>query len=63
MELTSLLKFAVEQGASDVHIQAAAQPMLRLCVHMRAIEGVTARSADCHWADLPSRAGSERHHL
>lgn len=39
MEIASLLRFAVEHGASDVHIQSAAVPMLRLAGQMRAVEG------------------------
>lgn len=39
MDIASLLRFAVEHGASDVHIQSAAVPMLRLAGQMRAVEG------------------------
>jgi twitching motility protein PilT len=39
MELASLLKFAVEHGASDVHLQSGAVPMLRLAGQMRTVEG------------------------
>jgi twitching motility protein PilT len=39
MEIASLLRFAVEHGASDVHIQSAAAPMLRLAGQMRTVEG------------------------
>lgn len=39
MEFASLLRFAVEHGASDVHIQSAAAPMLRLAGQMRSVEG------------------------
>ena len=39
MDIASLLRFAVEHGASDVHIQSAAAPMLRLAGQMRAVEG------------------------
>lgn len=38
MEITSLFRFAVEHGASDVHIQSGATPMLRLAGQMRAVE-------------------------
>lgn len=38
MELVALLKFAVEHGASDVHLQSGAVPMLRLGGQMRAFE-------------------------
>lgn len=39
MDIASLLRFAVEHGASDVHIQSAAAPMLRLAGQMRTVEG------------------------
>jgi twitching motility protein PilT len=39
MDIAALLRFAVEHGASDVHIQSGAIPMLRLAGQMRAIEG------------------------
>lgn len=39
MEFANLLKFAVEHGASDVHIQSGAAPMLRLAGLMRTVEG------------------------
>jgi twitching motility protein PilT len=45
MDFGSLLKFAVENGASDVHIQAGAQPMLRLTGQMRTVEGDTLTQA------------------
>lgn len=41
MDIATLLRFAVEHGASDVHIQSAAAPMLRLAGQMRAVEGGT----------------------
>ncbi len=39
MEIDNLLRFAVEHGASDVHLQSAALPMLRLSGQMRVVEG------------------------
>jgi twitching motility protein PilT len=39
MDIERLLKFAVEQGASDVHLQAGSPPMLRLGGQVRVIEG------------------------
>jgi twitching motility protein PilT len=39
MDLINLLCYAVEHGASDVHIQSGAAPMLRLGGKMRAAEG------------------------
>lgn len=39
MDLNKLLAFAVEHGASDVHIQAACVPMLRVSGQIRAVEG------------------------
>ncbi len=39
MEFTKLLRFAVEHGASDVHIQSGAAPMMRLAGQMRSVEG------------------------
>jgi twitching motility protein PilT len=39
VDLPNLLRFAVEHGASDVHIQSGAPPMLRLAGQMRVVEG------------------------
>jgi twitching motility protein PilT len=39
VDLDKLLQFAVEQGASDLHIQAGAPPMLRIGGQPRFIEG------------------------
>ena len=36
---TRILEFAIEHGASDVHLQASARPMLRLGGQIRAVEG------------------------
>ncbi len=36
--LEMLLRFAVEHGASDLHIQAGSKPMLRIAGQMRAVE-------------------------
>jgi len=38
MDLEDILRFAVEQGASDVHLQAAAPPTLRIAGQMRRLE-------------------------
>ena len=35
MDLQKILQFAIENGASDVHIQAAAPPMMRITGQMR----------------------------
>jgi twitching motility protein PilT len=39
MDLDRLLNFAVEQGASDVHLQAGSTPMLRICGQARFLDG------------------------
>jgi len=39
MDFERLLKFAVEHGASDLHLQAAAPPMLRIGGNIRSVEG------------------------
>jgi twitching motility protein PilT len=39
MDLEELLKFAVDQGASDVHLQAGSSPQLRLGGLVRNVEG------------------------
>ncbi len=39
MDFQNLLRFAVENGASDVHIQAGAVPMMRIAGQMRTVEG------------------------
>ena len=63
MNLPDILRFAVEQGASDVHIQTAASPTLRIAGQMRRLdmEPVTDEQArsliasilpDSHGADL-----------
>ncbi len=38
MDFVQLLRFAVEHGASDVHIQSQAAPMLRLAGQMRTVD-------------------------
>lgn len=38
MDLPAILRFAVERGASDVHLQAGAQPMLRVQGQMRLLD-------------------------
>lgn len=44
MNFEQLLKFAVDQGASDVHLQSGASPQLRLAGMMRNVEGSTVDS-------------------
>jgi len=39
MEFSNLLQFAVEQSASDLHIQAGVAPMLRIAGRMRTVKG------------------------
>lgn len=39
MDFQNLLRFAVEHGASDVHIQAGAAPMVRIAGQIRSVEG------------------------
>ncbi|HZZ27845.1 MAG TPA: PilT/PilU family type 4a pilus ATPase [Pirellulales bacterium] len=39
MELDILLRFAVQQGASDLHFQAGSPPMIRLAGEARFVEG------------------------
>lgn len=41
MNFDQLLKFCVDQKASDIHLQAGSLPMLRLGRHLRGIEGQT----------------------
>ncbi len=38
MDLPALLRFAVDNGASDVHVQAGAQPMVRVNGQMRLLD-------------------------
>src|SRR5687767_14594355 len=45
MNLDALINFAVEQGASDLHLQATAAPMLRIAGQIREIKS-DALSAD-----------------
>jgi twitching motility protein PilT len=46
MDFERILKFALEHKASDIHLQTAAQPMLRLAGQIRAIEGNTVTEED-----------------
>lgn len=46
MEFQKLLAFAVEHDASDIHIQAAVAPMLRIAGQVRAVEMDTATDED-----------------
>lgn len=39
MDFERMLKFAVDQGASDIHLQTASPPMLRLGGQVRVVEG------------------------
>ena len=39
MDFQALLKFAVENGASDLHLQASATPMLRVAGQVHAVQG------------------------
>src|SRR5512138_948291 len=39
MDFPALLHLAVEQGASDLHLQASAPPMLRVAGQVRAVSG------------------------
>jgi len=39
MDFERILRFALEHGASDIHLQAAAPPMLRLAGQIRVVEG------------------------
>ncbi|HVO45722.1 MAG TPA: PilT/PilU family type 4a pilus ATPase, partial [Steroidobacteraceae bacterium] len=39
MDIDKILKFAVDNGVSDVHLQAGSQPMLRLGDQIRIVEG------------------------
>ena len=46
MEFERILKFAVDNGASDVHLQSASPPMLRLGNQIRTIDGPTLSDDD-----------------
>ena len=46
MDFERMLKFAVDQGASDVHLQAGSPPMLRLGGQIRVVEGPPLAEAD-----------------
>jgi twitching motility protein PilT len=46
MEFPELLKYAVEQGASDLHIQADRSPMLRVSGKMKTIDSPSLTSDD-----------------
>lgn len=69
MDLTSLLRTAVQNGASDLHIQSAAVPMLRLGGQMRALEtnplsreevlGMLATMAPADHADAVAQAAAQ----
>jgi Tfp pilus assembly pilus retraction ATPase PilT len=39
MDLQALLNFAIENGASDIHLQASAPPMLRIGGKVQAVKG------------------------
>ncbi len=38
MDFNEILQFAVEQGASDLHVQTAAPPLLRISGEMRRMD-------------------------
>ena len=44
--LDTLLKLAVEKGASDLHVSSQSKPILRVHGHMTPIEGLSEISAD-----------------
>ncbi|HOW73022.1 MAG TPA: PilT/PilU family type 4a pilus ATPase [Phycisphaerae bacterium] len=46
MDFERLLKFAVENGASDIHLQATSPPMLRLGNQIRVVEGPSVTDDD-----------------
>ena len=46
MDITQLLKFAVEQGASDVHISAGIPPMLRLSGDVKRLKSASLTDED-----------------
>src|SRR5438105_478573 len=48
MDIDKLLRFAVENGASDVHIQAGAPPMLRIQGEVRFVETRAVTAEDTH---------------
>jgi twitching motility protein PilT len=58
MEIDKLLHFAVKGGASDIHIQAGAPPMLRISGTARFVEGPAlspAEARECVTAIMPRR--------
>jgi twitching motility protein PilT len=48
MDFQTLLRFAVEHDASDVHIQAAAAPRMRIAGQVRAVEMDAVTNEDLH---------------
>lgn len=48
MDFANLFKFAVEHGASDVHIQAGVAPMLRIAGEMRQVESEPLTAEQVH---------------
>jgi twitching motility protein PilT len=46
MDFERILKFAVEHGSSDIHLQASSPPMLRLGGQVRVIDGDPVTDAD-----------------
>ena len=46
MNFDQLIRFAVEQGASDIHLQTAAAPLLRINTQIRAVESPAILEAD-----------------
>lgn len=46
MDFERILKFAIDNGAADVHLQSASPPMLRLGNQIRVVEGPTLTEQD-----------------
>ena len=61
MEIVNVLRFAVENNASDIHIQADAPPMLRIAGQIRSVEAPPLSDAEIHRfvASIASGAGYE----
>src|SRR5438876_3821143 len=63
MKIDKLLRFAVESGASDVHIQAGAAPMLRIAGEARFVDAPAMASEDvvqCIDTLVPPRLAGDR---
>src|SRR5271166_4633662 len=46
MDFEQLIRFAVEQGASDVHLQSGAAPLLRINGQIRTVDAPAVEAAD-----------------